>query len=83
MKPLVRATLALACLAAGCGATAQTAAPAPDLTRRLARAADRIASIDAEANRIDDYNQLRNLQSIYGFYQDEALWDQVVDLFTR
>jgi hypothetical protein len=63
-------------------AVAPAAAPAgPDLTSRLARAADRIASIDAEANRIDDYNQLRNLQSIYGFYQDEALWDQVLDLF--
>jgi hypothetical protein len=63
-------------------AAGTAAAPAaPDLSKRLARAADRIASIDAEAGRIDDYNQLRNLQSIYGFYQDEALWDQVVDLF--
>jgi hypothetical protein len=60
---------------------APAAAPAPDLSKRMARAANRIASIDAEANRIDDYNQLRNLQSIYGYYQDEALWDQVVDLF--
>ncbi len=34
-----------------------------------------------QAKRIDDYNQLRNLQQIYGFYYDEALWDQVVDLF--
>ncbi|MEO6079152.1 MAG: nuclear transport factor 2 family protein [Steroidobacteraceae bacterium] len=93
MKPIIRTALALACLAAGCDAIAQTApasasaaaapavAPAPDLTARLARAANRIASIDAEANRIDDYNQLRNLQSIYGYYQDEALWDQVADLF--
>ena len=54
---------------------------APTSSKRLARAADRIASIDAEAGRIDDYNQMRNLQGIYGYYQDEALWDQVVDLF--
>jgi hypothetical protein len=60
---------------------AGTAPAGPDLTKRLARAAERIASIDAEAGRIDDYNQLRNLQGMYGYYQDEALWDQVVDLF--
>jgi hypothetical protein len=90
----MRNMLMIACIAAATGAIAQApppaapaaapaagAAAAPDLTRRLARVADRIASVDAEANRIDDYNQLRNLQSIYGFYQDEALWDQVVDLF--
>jgi hypothetical protein len=56
--------------------------PPPDLAPRLARLADRIASIDAQANRIDDYNSLRNLQQVYGFYYDEALWDQVVDLFS-
>jgi hypothetical protein len=63
-------------------APATAAAPAgPDLSKRLARAADRVASIEAEAVRIEDYNQIRNLQAIYGYYQDEALWDQVVDLF--
>jgi hypothetical protein len=63
-------------------APAAAAAPAPvDLTPRLARLADRIASIDAQAVRVEDYDQLRNLQGIYGFYYDEALWDQVVDLF--
>ncbi len=93
MKQLMRNLVALACITAASGTIAQAppapaaappaaAAPAPDLSRRLARAADRIAAIDAEANRINDYNQLRNLQSIYGFYQDEALWDQVVDLFS-
>ena len=45
--------------------------------RGCKRTADRIASIDAQADRIDDYNPLRNLQQIYGFYYDEALWDQV------
>jgi SnoaL-like domain len=63
-------------------APSAAAAPrAPDLGPRLTRAADRIASIDAQANRIDDYNQLRNLQRMYGYYYDEALWDQIVDLF--
>ena len=52
------------------------------MTPRLARAADRIASIDAQASRVEDYNALRNLQQIYGYYEDKALWDQVVDLLT-
>jgi hypothetical protein len=84
---VTRAAVAATCIAAVWGVLAQNAPPAPagppapDLSKRLARAADRIASIDAEATRIDDYNQLRNLQGIYGFYQDEALWDQVVELF--
>ncbi len=75
-----------ALLAGGTPALAQTAPPAAppvqDFGPRLARLANRIASIDAQANRIDDYNQLRNLQEIYGFYYDEALWDQVIDLFS-
>jgi hypothetical protein len=68
--------------AAGAGAGAGNAPPAPDLAPRLARIADRIASVDAQATRIDDYNRLRNLQQQYGFYYDQALWDQVSDLFT-
>ena len=75
----------LACVTLA-GTAAHAAAPppaAPDLTPRLARIADRIASIDAQATRIGDYNEIRNLQRIYGFYYDEALWDQVVDLFAE
>jgi hypothetical protein len=61
---------------------AQAAAPAaPDLSPRLAKLADRIAAIDAQAGRVEDYNQIRNLQRSFGFYYDEALWDQVLDLF--
>ncbi len=89
MKYVIRSLAALACIAAAGVGMAQTQTPmpvaatpaAPDLGPRLTRVADRIAAIDAEANRIDDYNQLRNLQQMYGFYFDEALWDQVVDLF--
>lgn len=81
MKRITRlmAPLALACTPL----LAHAAAPAaPDLSPRLAQLADRIASIDAQADRIDDYNQIRNLQRSFGFYYDEALWDQVVDLFS-
>jgi hypothetical protein len=75
------AGLACALAVAVAAQAAQPAPPPPDLTPRLARLADRIASIDAQADRIDDYNQIRNLQRIFGYYHDEALWDQVLDLF--
>jgi hypothetical protein len=67
----------IALFAASSSALAQApAAPRPvDLTARYQRIADRIASIDAQATRVDDYNQLRNLQQMYGYYYDEALWD--------
>ena len=62
-------------------APAQNAPAAPDLGPRLARAAERIGAIDHRAGRVADYDELKNLQQIYGFYVDKALWDEVVDLF--
>ncbi|MEY4760247.1 MAG: hypothetical protein RLZZ200_103 [Pseudomonadota bacterium] len=55
--------------------------PQPDLGPRLARAAERVAAMDQRADRVADYDELKNLQQIYGYYVDKALWDQVVDLF--
>lgn len=81
MRSMLRLT-ALALATALAPAMLQAAAPAaPDLAPRLTQLATRLASIDAQAERIEDYNQIRNLQRIYGYYYDEALWDQVVDLF--
>lgn len=80
MKRFTR--LALMSVAALMPLLAQAAAPAaPDLAPRLAQLSQRIASIDAQADRVGDYNEIRNLQRIFGYYYDEALWDQVVDLF--
>jgi hypothetical protein len=72
----------LAALILSHAAGAQTPPPPPDLSPRIASAAARIAGISQQADRIADYNELRNLQQIYGYYTDKALWDQVVDLFT-
>jgi SnoaL-like domain len=55
----------------------------PDLAPRIAHLADRLASINAQADRLTDYDELRNLQQIYGYYFDKALWDQVLDLFAE
>jgi len=81
----VFAALAGAWLLAGAGiSAAQTPAarPPPDLTPRMTRSAERIASINAQTDRLADYDEVRNLQQKYGYYFDEALWDQVLALFT-
>lgn len=70
-------------LAASSQAALAQSPSAPDLGPRLARAAERIGSIDQRADRVGDYDELKNLQQIYGFYVDKALWDQVVDLFAE
>jgi hypothetical protein len=62
---------------------APAAAPPPDLAPRINLVADRLAALDLQADRLSDYDQLRNLQQIYGYYFDKALWDQVIDLFTE
>ena len=62
-------------------ASAQTPPAAPDLSARLSHAAARITAINHEAERITDYNALRNLQQQWGYYVDKALWNEVTDLF--
>lgn len=57
-------------------------APAtPDLTARIDKALARISVINQDAERISDYNALRNLQQQWGYYLDKALWDEVTELF--
>ena len=75
-------TLAVALAGAAPIAFAQQPAPAPDLTPRLVRAAAKLQDIKSQATRLEDYDQLRNLQQTFGFYVDKALWDEVADLFT-
>jgi SnoaL-like protein len=69
---------ALLCIATS---TANAAAPSPpDLSARIAQAEQRLAALSSRATRVEDYNAVRNLQQIYGYYQDKALWEQVLDL---
>ena len=71
------------CLAVlACGNSFAQAPAQPDLGPRLARAAQRLQEIGQGADRIGDYNTLRNLQQQWGYYIDKALWDEAVDLFT-
>lgn len=77
------AVLATAFLAPAARAQAPAPPPQPDLSGRIAKAAERISAIAQRADRVTDYDELRNLQQIYGYYVDKALWDQVLDLFTE
>ncbi|RYG79381.1 hypothetical protein EON77_09230, partial [bacterium] len=80
-SPIAAAAVLFALLSASSGAPAQTPPAAPDLSARIARAERTIAELTARAQRVADYDEIRNLQMILGYYQDKALWEQVVDLF--
>jgi hypothetical protein len=67
----------------GLTAQAQTPPAQPDLTPRIAGAYQRVLAISQRADHVTDYNELRNLQQIYAYYADKALWDEVLDLFAE
>ncbi|MEP7311121.1 MAG: nuclear transport factor 2 family protein [Pseudomonadota bacterium] len=83
MKKTVALASLLGAAFLGSGSQAQTPAAQPDLTPRIAGAYQRILAISQRADHVTDYNDLRNLQQIYGFYVDKALWDEVLDLFAE
>jgi hypothetical protein len=43
----------------------------------------RLESLQARTQRIKDSNDIKRLQRIYGYYLDEALWDELTALFTE
>jgi hypothetical protein len=50
-------------------------------TASVADVRSRLAAVRTRAARIDDVNEIENLQGSYGYYADKMLWDEVVDLF--
>ncbi|MEI9852152.1 MAG: nuclear transport factor 2 family protein [Sphingomonas sp.] len=58
---------------------AGTPIPAPTGPAPAARAT--FAEIEARIGALNDEDQIRNLQSAYGYYADRRMWDDVVDLF--
>jgi len=42
----------------------------------------RITDLEAETARIQDSKEIKTLQRAYGYYVDQALWDEVAELFT-
>jgi hypothetical protein len=45
--------------------------------------AQALAQVEADADRIADSNAIKRLQRAYGYYVDQAKWDDVADLFTK
>jgi hypothetical protein len=41
-----------------------------------------LEELQARITRLDDIKQIKNLQHIYGYYQDYGQWQKIVDLFT-
>jgi hypothetical protein len=60
-----------------------TAAQAQDteIAARVAAARERLTALLVRAERVEDVNEIENLQASYGYYVDKMLWDHVVDLF--
>jgi SnoaL-like domain len=52
-----------------------------DLAGRVAAAQMRLAVLEQRAARVDDINDIENLQRSYGYYLDKMLWEHVIDLF--
>jgi hypothetical protein len=88
MKSLIRSATVRAsvALAFGLSFTAPSfaqLASGVDVSTRLEKAHASMQEIHARAERVNDINTLRNLQHQYGYYVDEALWDEVADMFTN
>ena len=70
--------LACATLIAACGGTpAQSDSPSP----KVVALQKQLAQLERDAGRIEDANAVKRLQRAYGYYIDQAQWDQVADLF--
>jgi len=76
------ASIATLILAAPAFSQQQPPAVPAELQARLDKAHARLQSIQDRATRVADMHELLNLQQIYGYYVDKALWDDVASLFT-
>jgi len=88
MPRLTLPALLCTCLLAACGGADEPMPPASTGTALntqapdLAALRDRVAALEQRAQRVRDINDIKRLQRSYGYYVDEALWDNVTNLFT-
>src|SRR5262245_58147562 len=75
------AALAVACttLVEGCGGSSGISSSG---SAKLAALQTQLALLEKEADRVQSAHDIRRLQRAYGYYVDQALWDDVADLFT-
>ena len=74
------APIALLCLLVNaCGSTDKvTVSGSP----RMSTFETQLTLLEKEANRVQAAHDIRRLQRSYGYYLDQAMWDEVADLFT-
>jgi hypothetical protein len=73
-------SLLLACASivlAGCGRQEE-----PSSSSDVAALSARLSELETKAERLKDINAIKRLQRSYGYYVDNAMWDEVVDLLT-
>jgi hypothetical protein len=63
--------------------TTSTMAFTPPTTRATGDVRNRVTGLAHRVQLLRDEQELENLQRIYGYYLDRAMWDQVADLFTK
>lgn len=74
LRGIVAASLALPVALFGSGCSGSGTAEMAELRAEMQQ-------LRQQAQRADDYIDILNLQSIYGYYVDKSQWDQAADLF--
>ncbi len=66
-----------------CGALFVAAGDAQEVApeARLAALDEELASLEREIGLLEDTKAIKRLQRAYGYYMEEALWDEVLQLF--
>ena len=59
------------------------AAVDPATDAGLVELAARLGTLERRKSLVEDANDIKRLQRAYGYYLDEALWDEIVDLFAE
>jgi hypothetical protein len=54
-----------------------------DLAAQVKELQARLAELEQQAGRAQDYIAIHNLQTAYGYYVDKCQWDQAADLFAE
>jgi hypothetical protein len=54
-----------------------------DQFTEVAALRSQLAALQNRADRIRSSNDIKRLQRVYGYYVDEAMWDEVLDLFSE
>ncbi len=74
--------LAITCavLVNGCGGTGGLSSSG---SSKLTALQSQLALLEKEAGRVQDAHDIRRLQRAYGYYIDQAMWDEAADLFTQ